>query len=146
MSILIENRQKKINIDLLHVKRVLSKIMNYLDCKDKEISLLFVNDNEIRKINKRYLNRGYSTNVLTFSLSEGEFGNINPKILGDIVISVETALKDAQEAGTKLNDELEFLMVHGMLHLLNYDHENVSEDEVKKMEMKEQEVLSALKK
>ncbi|HVO67115.1 MAG TPA: rRNA maturation RNase YbeY [Syntrophales bacterium] len=146
MLILIENRQKKINVDLQHVKRVLRKIMNYLDCKDKEISLLFVDDNEIRKINKHYLNRGYSTNVLTFSLSEGEYGNINPKVLGDIVISVETALKDAEEAGIELNDELEFLMVHGVLHLLNYNHENTSENEVKKMERREKEVFSILKK
>jgi probable rRNA maturation factor len=146
MSILIEDRQKKINVDLRRVKQVLSKIMNYLDCKDKEISLLFVDNNEIRKMNKRYLNRDYSTNVITFSLTEGEFGNINPKILGDIVISVEKALKDAEEAGIELNDELEFLMIHGMLHLLNYNHENTSEDEAQKMERKEQEIFSILKK
>ena len=145
MSILIEDRQKKINVDLRRVKQVLSKIMNYLDCKDKEISLSFVDNNEIRKINKRYLNRDYSTNVITFSLTEGEFGNINPKVLGDIVISVETASRDAEEAGTELNDELEFLMIHGMLHLLKYKHENTSEDEVNKMESKEQEVLGILK-
>ncbi len=146
MSILIEDRQKKINVDFRRVKQVLSKIMNYLDCKDKEISLLFVDNNEIRKINKRYLNLDYSTNVITFSLTEGEFGNINPKILGDIVISVEKALKDAEEAGIELNDELEFLMIHGMLHLLNYNHENTSEDEAQKMERKEQEIFSILKK
>ena len=146
MSILIENRQKKINVDLKHVKKVLRNIMNYLNWTDREISLLLVDDHEIRKMNTQYLNRDYSTNVLTFSLSEGEFGDINPKVLGDIVISVETALKDADEAGIELNDELEFLMIHGMLHLLNYNHENVGENEVKKMERKEQEVLSILKK
>lgn len=145
MSILIEDRQKEINVNLRHVRLLLSKIMKYLDCKDKEISLLFVDNNEIREINKRYLNRDYPTNVITFSLTEGEFGNINPKVLGDIVISVETALKDAEEAGIELNEELEFLMIHGMLHLLNYNHENTNEDEVKKMEMKEQEVLSILR-
>jgi probable rRNA maturation factor len=145
MSILIEDRQKKINVNLRYVRRLLNKIMKYLDCKDKEISLLFVDNNEIREINKRYLNRDYSTNVITFSLTEGEFGNINPKVLGDIVISVETASRDAEEAGTELNDELEFLMIHGMLHLLKYNHENTSEDEVYKMESKEQEVLGILK-
>jgi probable rRNA maturation factor len=145
MSILIEDRQKKINVNLRYVRRLLNKIMKYLDCKDKEISLLFVDNNEIREINKRYLNRDYSTNVITFSLTEGEFGNINPKVLGDIVISVETASRDAEEAGTELNDELEFLMIHGMLHLLKYNHENTSEDEVNKMESKEQEVLGILK-
>jgi len=146
MSILIEDRQKKINVDLRRIRRLLSMIMKYLDCKDKEISLLFVDNNEIREINKRYLNRDYPTNVMTFSLTEGEFGNINPAVLGDIVISVERALKDAEEAGIELNDELEFLMIHGMLHLLNYNHENTSEAEVNKMERKEKEVFDKLKK
>jgi len=146
MSILIENRQKKINVDLRHVKQVLSKIMNYLDCKDKEISLSFVDNNEIREINKCYLNRDYSTNIITFSLTEGEFGYINPKVLGDIVISVEAALKDAEEADAELNDELEYLMIHGMLHLLNYNHENTSEDEAEKMEKKEQEIFRIINK
>jgi len=145
MSILIENRQKKISVDLRRIRRLLCKIMKYLDCKDKEICLSFVDNNEIREINKRYLNRDYPTNVITFSLTEGEFGNINPKVLGDIVISVETALQDAGEAGIELNDELEYLMIHGMLHLLNYDHEDTSEDEAEKMEKKEQEVFNMLK-
>jgi probable rRNA maturation factor len=113
--------------------------------KDKEISLLFVDNNDIREINNRYLNRDYSTNVISFSLTEGEFGNINPNILGDVVISVETAQKDAEEAGIKLNDELDFLMIHGILHLLDYDHENTNEDEIQKMEKKEQELFIMLK-
>ncbi len=146
MSIQIEDRQKKINVDLRRVRRLLSKIMKYLDCKDKEISLLFVDNDEMREINKRYLNRDYPTNVITFSLTEGEFGNINPGVLGDIIISVETALKDAEEAGIKFNDELEFLLIHGMLHLLNYNHENSSEEDVKKMERKEEEIFGILRK
>ena len=123
----------------------MKKILNLLDCDDKEISLLFVDDDEIRKINHLYLNRDYPTNVISFSLSEGEFGNVNPHILGDIVISVETALNDSEEAGIHLNDELDFLMIHGILHLLEYDHENTTEDEIQKMEKKEQELFNILK-
>ena len=145
ISILIEDRQKTINIDLRHVRRVMNIILSYLQCEDKEISLLFVDDNEIREINSRYLNRDYPTNIISFSLTEGEFGNINPNILGDIVISVETALKDADEAGIEFNDELEFLMIHGILHLLNYNHENTSKDKAQKMKAKEQELFTMLK-
>jgi probable rRNA maturation factor len=123
----------------------MKKILNLLDCDDKEISLLFVDDDEIRKINHLYLNRDYPTNVISFSLSEGEFGNVNPHILGDIVISVETALNDSEAAGINLNDELDFLMIHGILHLLEYDHENTTEDEIQKMEKKEQELFNILK-
>lgn len=144
-SILIEDRQKKIEIDHRRIRHSMKKILNLLDCDDKEISLLFVDDDEIRKINHLYLNRDYPTNVISFSLSEGEFGNVNPHILGDIVISVETALNDSEEAGIHLNDELDFLMIHGILHLLEYDHENTTEDEIQKMEKKEQELFNILK-
>ena len=120
-------------------------ILSYLQCEDKEISLLFVDDNEIREINSRYLNRDYPTNVISFSLTEGEFGNINPNVLGDIVISVETAMKGADEAGIEFNDELEFLLIHGILHLLNYNHENTSTDEAQTMKEKEQELFTMLK-
>lgn len=123
----------------------MNRILKFLECEDKEISLLFVNDDEIRKINVFYLNRNYPTNVISFSLLEGEFGNVNPNILGDIVISVETAQKDAEEVGIHLNDELDFLMIHGILHLTGYDHESTSGDEIEKMEQKEQELFNMLK-
>ena len=143
--ILIEDRQKKINIDFRHIRRAMKQILKYLDCENKEISLLFVDNNDIREINNRYLNRDYPTNVISFSLTEGEFGNINPNVLGDVVISVETAQIDAAEAGIELNNELDFLMIHGILHLLDYDHENTSEDEIQKMEKKEQDLFIMLK-
>lgn len=123
----------------------MNRIMKCLDCEDKEISLLFVNDDEMRKINFSYLHRNYPTNVISFSLSEGEFGNVNPNILGDIVISVETAQKDAEEAGIHLYDELDFLMIHGMLHLIGYNHEDTSVDNIERMEHKEQELFNMLK-
>jgi len=119
--------------------------MKYLDCEDKEISLLFVNDDEMRKINLSYLHRNYPTNVISFSLSEGEFGDVNPNVLGDVVISVETAQKDAEEAGIHLNDELDFLMIHGMLHLLGYNHEDTGVDNIERMEHKERELFNMLK-
>ncbi len=145
MSILIEDRQKKVNLDLRRIRRVMNKILRYLDCPDKDISLLFVDDSYIREINKLYLNRDYPTNVISFSLSEGEFGNINPDILGDIVISVETAIKDAVVHGMDIDDELDFLMIHGLLHLCDYNHEDTDEDKAQEMEKKEQEIFFKLK-
>jgi len=145
MPIIIENRQKQISIDRRSVRRAMSTILKYLNCSDKVISLLFVDDKEIREINRRYLSRDYPTNVLAFSLTEGEFGDINPDILGDIVISAETAFKDAVESGIEFNDELAFLMIHGVLHLLNYDHENASVEKTQEMKKKEQELFYILK-
>ena len=122
----------------------LNKILKNLRCEDKEISLLFVDDENIRKINRRFLNRDYPANVLSFSMGEGEFGDINSHILGDIVISVETALRDARETNSEFDDEMDFLMIHGILHLLGYNHEDTGEDEAKHMENKERELLRCL--
>ena len=145
MPIIIENRQKKISVDRCSVRLTMSKIMKYLNRSDMLISLLFVDDNEITDINRRYLNRDCPTNVLAFSLAAGEFGNINPNILGDVVISTDTAYKDACESGIEFNDEIAFLMIHGVLHLLNYDHENASPRKTREMEKKERELFYLLK-
>ena len=117
--------------------------MENLDCPDKEISLLFVDDDGIRKINKEYLGRDYPTNVISFSLNEGDFGDINPDLLGDIIISAETALRDALKAEIKFEEELDYLIIHGILHLSGYDHE-ISEEEAKRMKEKERELFFAL--
>jgi len=126
------------------VRGVLNKILKNLNCKDKEISLLFVDDEGIREINRRFLNRDYPTNVISFSMSESEFGNINPHMLGDIVISVETAFRDAQQAAVEFDDELDFLMIHGLLHLLGYNHEDAGKDEAMRMENREKELLTLI--
>jgi probable rRNA maturation factor len=77
-------------------------------------------------------------------MNEGDFGAINPLLLGDIVISVETALRDARVGDLPLEDEINYLMIHGVLHLLGYDHEQPREAE--EMEKKEKEIFFALKK
>ena len=145
MPITIENRQKKISVDRRRVRRAMTRIMKYLNCSDKVVSLLFVDNKEITEINRRYLNRNYPTNVLAFSLAAGEFGNINPSILGDIVISVDTAYKDAAESGIEFDDELAFLMIHGVLHLLNYNHNEASNRKTRRMDKKERELFYILK-
>lgn len=104
-----------------------------------------VDNGMIREINRRYLGRDYPTNVISFSLSEGEFGNINPAVLGDIIISVEKALSDARKARMDFYDEFDFLMIHGLLHLTGYNHEdNASTEETSRMEKKEREVFFKL--
>jgi len=119
--------------------------MKYLNCHDKIISLIFVGNKEITEINRRYLNRNYPTNVLAFSLAAGEFGDINPDILGDIVISVDRAYNDACQSGIEFNDELAFLIIHGILHLLNYDHGNARSKTTQQMKKKEKELFYMLK-
>ncbi len=145
MPIIIENRQKIRSIDRRNLRRTTARIMKCLNCTDKTISLILVNEKEITEINRRYLNRSYPTNVLAFSLSQGEYGDINPDILGDIVISVDKAYHDACHSGIEFNDELAFLVIHGILHLLDYDHGNVRSKKTQQMKAKERELFYMLK-
>jgi probable rRNA maturation factor len=137
MPVSIRNTQRLFNIDVSRLRKSFKKLLKELNCDDRAIGLLLVDDKEIQKLNNAYLDRNKPTNVLSFAMTEGEFGNINPQILGDIVISVETAFRDALISHIDLMDELEFLIIHGLLHLLGYDHEDKSDEET--MEMKGRE-------
>lgn len=144
MRILATNKQTVIDVDLPRVKRASDKILRTLENEDSEISLTFVDDADITEINRQYLGRNYPTNVIAFSMNEGEFGGVNPNILGDIIISTETALRDAEAEDLSLEDELDYLIIHGVLHLLGYDHELPGEAE--EMKGREKEIFFALKK
>ena len=144
MKIQIDNNQNKIKIDKRKIRRAAVMLLKHLDCSDKEISLSFVNDKTIQKLNKQYRNKDKPTDVLSFSLQEGEFSNINPHILGDVVISVDTAAADASKGSLSLEQEINFLIIHGLLHLLGYDHENTTKEEAKKMQKKEKDLFRLL--
>lgn len=77
-------------------------------------------------------------------MSEGEFSGVSPFLLGDIIISVETAQRDANRGGLSFEDELDYLMIHGTLHLLGYDHES-PDSNADAMKEKERELFFALK-
>jgi probable rRNA maturation factor len=145
MSISIKNYQKIFNIDLTRIRRSLKKLVKELNCLDREICLLIVDDNYIKNLNAYYLHRDYPTNVMSFTLSDGEFGNINPQILGDIVISVETAHRDAVAGNIDFMDEMEFLMIHGLLHLVGYNHENTNTEKTSQMMTLERKLFFLLR-
>jgi len=144
MKLQIKNSQNKIKTDKRRIRGTVLRILKLLDCVDKEISISFVDDENIKQLNKQYLGRDKATNVLSFSLQEGECGNINPQILGDIVISVETAQKDAVKGKLNIEQEIDFLLIHGILHLLGYNHENTTEKETNKMRQKEKELFNTI--
>ncbi len=122
------------------------KILSVSGCKDCELSVLIVDDEQIREINRDWLQRDWPTNVISFAMQEGEGAGVQPGILGDIIISAETAARDAGEAGIGYMDELHFLLLHGILHLLGYDHERGTEAEALRMEEKEREIFSLIQK
>lgn len=115
-----------------------------MGCPEAELSIVIVDDAQIRVINRDYLQRDKSTNVISFAMQEGEGAGIQPTLLGDVVISAETAARDAAEAGLPFASELYFLLLHGILHLVGYDHERGTEAEAAVMEAKEREIFALL--
>lgn len=120
------------------------RLLKLMNGEDNEISLTFVDDDTIQRINKEYLHRDKPTNVISFSLQEGAFGGLNPDVLGDIVISVDTAVKEARRGRLSLDEEILYLMIHGFLHLTGYNHENTSRANAVKMRQKERELFHLL--
>jgi probable rRNA maturation factor len=120
-----------------------ARILSDLGCHESELSILLVGDDEITQLNREYLSRDHPTNVLAFAMREGEHKDLHPVLLGDVVISTETAQREARQRDVTIEEEMALLLVHGILHLLGYEHEDIPE-EADKMEAKEQEVLTRL--
>ena len=144
MKIQIENQQKRIKINKRKFRTAVTKLMKLLDCADMEISISFVDDETIQQLNRQYLSKDRPTNVISFPLQEGAFSSINPDMLGDIVISVDTAHRDANQGNLSFDEEIIFLIIHGLLHLTGYNHENTSKINALKMKKKEKELFRLL--
>jgi len=111
---------------------------------DSELSVVVVGDRTIRRLNRDYLGRDKTTNVISFAMQEGEFSGLNPQFLGDVAISADTAAREAEVGGVGFESRLTFLLLHGILHLAGYDHERSGEVEARRMEKKEQELIGIL--
>ncbi|MHB8059027.1 MAG: rRNA maturation RNase YbeY [Desulfuromonadaceae bacterium] len=147
MLILLTNRQKRHSFKSRQLKRVAARILDALGCPEEtELSVSIVGDRSIRIINREYLGKDRPTNVISFSLQEGDCGGVNPHALGDVLISADTAAREAEEGGMEFFARLSFLLLHGILHLCGYDHERSGEAEALKMQQKEQQLFRILKK
>ena len=118
-------------------------VLDALGCPEKELSILLVDDLQIAELNAAYLQREGPTNVIAFPMQEGEFAGISPDLLGDVVISVETAEREGAMGGIDVETRTVELLVHGVLHLLGYDHEH-DENEARRMDKKTTAVLEAI--
>ena len=114
-----------------------------MGCDAHEISLVMTDNNQIQELNKTYRGIDKPTNVLAFPMQEGQFTDITPGLLGDVVISCETAQKEADEANITFLERMSQLLIHGILHLMGFDHET-SESDAIKMETKGLELLRKL--
>ncbi len=108
-----------------------------------ELSLAIVGDRAIRRLNREYLGKDHPTNVISFSLQEGAFGHLSPA-LGDVVISADTAAREAAAAGISTWERVLFLLLHGILHLTGYDHERSGDAEARRMMKREKELYTLL--
>ena len=151
IKVIITNDQKEVKIPTgvrMLVRRCCNAVLTFEDfCEPAEISVTFVDDERIHELNKMHRNIDRSTDVLSFPLGEDGVYDKNLEtgacLLGDIVISVETAVRQAEEYGHTLQREIGFLTVHSLLHLLGYDHVNGGMEQVH-MREREETVLAKL--
>ncbi len=114
-----------------------------MGCEDSEISIVIADDEEITLLNRQYFQRQGPTNVISFPMEAEKSESGQPRMLGEVVISADTAKRHAAAAGIPTEEEIFFLLVHGALHLVGYDHEGPA-GERKKMEAKEKEIFGEL--
>ena len=125
------------------IRKNAQAILDALDSPDAELSIAIVDDDEIATLNQTYLNRPGPTNVIAFAMREGAHADISPQLLGDVVISIETAHRESEEAGISPVKRFDQLLVHGILHLFGYNHVT-DEGEAAKMEEKSEELLKLI--
>ena len=144
MKIFIKNRQRHRPLNQAKIIRAARNILSLSEQTTAELSILFVGNAKMLQLNNDYRGIKKSTDVLSFEaqipLDNSEAGNI----LGDVVINVARAESQAETSGTGFYDEIYRLLIHGILHLSGYDHEN-SRYRAGKMRKKEEEIFDAVK-
>jgi len=133
-------------LDCEHIEKfaqdISSAVLRYLELLDAELSIVLCDDATIHPLNRDYRGKDKPTDVLSFAQREGDFAFLEDNLLGDVIISMETTRRQADERGHSVETELRVLLVHGILHLLGYDH--IEDDEAEIMEAKEREILRRL--
>ncbi len=144
MEYYIDNRQNKIEITSELEKIIESVVVESLKVEglsqDVEVSISFVENDEIKELNREYRGIDEITDVLSFPMDSHIVVPI--PLLGDIIISMEKTIEQANKFGHSINREISYLIAHSMFHLMGYDH--LEEDEKNKMRLKEKQVMKNL--
>jgi probable rRNA maturation factor len=133
---------RRVGLDRRRLRRQAVRLLRELGCPNAELSIALVDDAAIAALNARYRGVAGATDVLSFSLLEGAHAERRGALLGDVVVSLETAAVQARRARRTLDDEVLRLLIHGTLHLLGHDHER--DDEARRMRAEERRVWKAL--
>ncbi|MEM9176885.1 MAG: rRNA maturation RNase YbeY [Myxococcota bacterium] len=145
MSVMISGPPDAIRgsrVDVARLRRTANAILRGIGQSKAELSVALVDDAAIAELNGHYRAKPRPTDVLSFSLVEGDFADHRGGMLGDVVISVETAAVQARERHRGLDETVARLLVHGVLHLIGHDHED--DDEARTMQAEERRLLRAL--
>lgn len=135
---------RKPEIGIAPIREAIERTLDGEKRADAEVSVFIVSDARIQRLNRSYRKIDSPTDVLAFPMGEGEFADLNPHILGDVVISAQRAKEQADRTGRSLPEELRLLAVHGTLHLLGYEDETGPGRA--RMRRRERKYLSAVKK
>jgi probable rRNA maturation factor len=136
----IVNRQRRYRISVARMQRFANTLARRLRIEHLEFSLVLTNDRAIRRLNHIFRHKNRSTDILSFPVSASTPANLDNPYLGDMIVSVETARRQAFGRNHTLERELCLLMIHGLLHLLGYNHE-VDRGEMRRMELRLQKEL-----
>lgn len=140
MKIYLENQQNKLPLNLALIKKIVRKVLVKEGKSSKsEVNIIFTNNLKITQLNKKYLNRPRPTDVLAFPMQEGFSLRGERYLLGDMVISVPIAISRAKELKISALKEIYLYVIHGLLHLLGYRHQNLKDDKI--MREKQEEYL-----
>lgn len=123
------------------LKKIAAAVLDIVGAREAELSVAFIGDREMRRLNARYRGKDYATDVLSFPAEANWPGGA--RLLGDVIISVNKAASQAKERGRSLDQELATLLIHGIVHLLGYDHER-STKEAKRMKRLENKIYRRL--
>ncbi|MBU1403982.1 MAG: pyridoxine 5'-phosphate synthase [Proteobacteria bacterium] len=131
------------NISLHQLRQRAERLMRLCGCAENELSILLIDDPAMAQLNEQYRNKKGPTNVLAFAMQEGEGVQPVADLLGDVIISLDTATREAMADGVTLHQRVTILLIHGLLHLLGFDHER-SRAEERSMADREKQLLHQL--
>ena len=145
----VTNTSSNTTFDVEVVYSAVSETLKAHDAEACEVSVLLTDDSDMKNLNRDYRSIDKPTDVLAFAMREGEDSNMNPNLLGDLVISLETAARQAATADeglsvtcSSIETEVAMLAIHGALHLLGYDHQ--TQEEATTMFEKQKAILCLL--
>jgi rRNA maturation RNase YbeY len=154
MPVHMQSQVRRITFDQVRLERSARAILADVGETSAELGILFVSHQRMRSLNRQYRGKDRTTDVLAFAMREartphalrqaqGRLLRLTPDMLGDLVISVPTARRQAIESGRSLDEELAWLLIHGILHLCGYDHER-NEKEARRMHRRERMIQRSI--